>query len=92
MSHQVFLLRIVFGRGQCCFDLCRMMGIVIDHSDIADVSFELETAVGSGEVDQTFLDRCIVHTQFFTQSDHGKGVGHVVDTGTFREKVPVVSP
>ena len=74
-------VRIVFGRGQCCFDLCRMMGVVIDHSDIADVSFELKTAVGSGEVDQTFLDRCIVHAQFFTQSDHGKGVGHVVDTG-----------
>ncbi len=48
-----FFVRIVFRRGQGCFDLCWVMGIVIDHGDIADFSFELETAVGSGEVDQT---------------------------------------
>ena len=60
-----FFVRIVFRRGQGCFDLCWVMGVVIDHGDIADFSFELETAVGSGEVDQTFLDRCIVHAQFF---------------------------
>ena len=83
---------IVFGRGQCCFDLCRMMGIVIDHSDIADVSFELETAVGSGEVDQTFLDRCIVHTQFLPRAITERALDTLLDTGTFREKVPVVSP
>ena len=74
------LMGIIFGSVKGCFDLRRMVGVIVDHCHSANFSLVLKTTVGSCKAENSFGYHIPGKVEKAGSGNNRKRVGHVVDS------------
>src|SRR5271155_3864065 len=87
-DHMDLLICILPRRRQCCFDLRRMMPVVIHYRHAIDLSFALEPSVHSSEIRHPFGDLLFWNIESHSHCDRRRGIQHVMQSRNMQVERP----